>query len=154
MVFIIGFALHSMNFVIATFIEPSLRRELKEMVARSGISAESRRIFWTSFLLENIFRVVFVLFSFYQMITIGSPQIAFCAQQSDALTIPAAWTFNLAMAQLVFVPSFTLWRFLVNFEDDDAEKPVEIKIEFKRAPVESLGDISDDEDPFKDSDKS
>lgn len=154
MVFIIGFTLHMVNFVIATFIEPVLRKELAEIIARSGVSNESRRMFWMSFLLENLFRVAFVLFSLYQIMTVGSPQIAFCAQQSDALTIPAVWTFNLAMSQLLFVPSFTLWRILVNFEDGSVEKPVELEVSYQKENNIDLDEISAEDDPFNDSDKS
>ena len=149
--FIIGFTLHLANFVIATFIEPSLRKEHAEKVKSKGVGSESRRIFWTSFLLENLFRVGFILFSFYQITTAGSPGVAYCANQSDALTIPAAWTMNLAMAQLVFVPSFILWRVLVNFEDDTGEKPAELETQYVKPPIADLDDVEHSDDPFMDS---
>ena len=79
MVFLIGFLLHMINYVIATFVEPILRRELAEKIEREGISSETRRLFWTSFLLEHLFRVIFVLFSLYQLITVGSPAVVFCS---------------------------------------------------------------------------
>ena len=79
MVFIIGFGLHGVNFVLATFVEPILRKELAAKIEKEGFSSDARSLFYTSFLLEHIFRVIFVLFSLFQIIKVGNPGIEYCA---------------------------------------------------------------------------
>lgn len=72
MVFIVGFSLHAVNFVTSTFVEPALRSELVYRLENRGVSNQTRNLFWTSFLLEHLFRVGFVLFSIYQIILAGN----------------------------------------------------------------------------------
>ena len=79
MVFIIGFGLHAVNFVISTFVEPILRKELQAKIEKNGLNSETRRLLLTSTLLEHILRVILILFSLYEMITAGNPGIVFCA---------------------------------------------------------------------------
>jgi len=62
--------------------------------------------------------------------------------------VPVSWTFNLAVSQLIFVPAFTLWRWLVKFDDGKDEEPIVIDIEFERGPIQNLSEISRDEEPW------
>ena len=96
--YIIGFSLHLVNFVIATFVEPVLRKEMKKKVAEQGMSSEARRLINTSFILEHAFRVAFILFSFWQLVMINGPGIAYCKEKSKALEEPINWVFLLAMS--------------------------------------------------------
>ena len=151
MVFIIGFGLHAVNFVIATFVEPILRKELQAKIEKNGFNSETRRLFYTSFLLEHILRVILVLFSLYEIITAGNPGIVFCSTQSDALAVPAAWCFNLALLQIVTVPGFTLWRWLVKFDyGKEEEAEVKLEVEYEKGPVDRLSDVASEEDAWLD----
>ena len=61
--FIIGFALHAINFTIATFIEPTLRLQYVEVTYEAGLTEKQRILFRWSFYLEHVFRVIFLVFS-------------------------------------------------------------------------------------------
>ena len=57
--------------------------------------------------------------------------------------MPAAWCFNLAIIQLVTVPGFTLWRYLVKIDyGKEEEAEVKLEVEYEKGPVDSLNDVA------------
>ena len=83
--FIVGFILHLVNFILATFVEPSLRASYWEIFKKQGETAEVRRILITIETIEYIFRFLFLLFSAYQIVSLGDPGVVYCTQEVKAL---------------------------------------------------------------------
>ena len=66
------------------------------------------------------------------------------------MTVPAAWCLNLALLQLVAVPGFTAWRWLVSFDDGKEDEKVKLEVEFEKGQPDHLSDLHSDEDPWLD----
>lgn len=123
--FIIGFSLHMINFIVASFIEPSLRAIYHKGVYEDGLTTEVRRVFIASELIEYIFRLLFVLFSVFQIISLGDPGVKYCTEEVKALNMEADWCLYLAMSQLISMPLFAIWRYFVKFDDGRKLKSAE-----------------------------
>ena len=115
--FIIGFCLHFVSFIVSTFVEPILRATLRKDNYEVGQSSETRNLFVVGFVVEHLFRVLFILFSLYQITLLGSPGVTFCSNNLEILKDESKWTFALAISQLIQVPFFTAWRWFVKFDD-------------------------------------
>jgi len=115
--FIIGFSLHAVSFIVSTFVEPILRATLRKKVYEEGENSETRRLFIFGFVVEHLFRVLFLAFSIYQLIILGTPGVTICSTEVNILTEEVKWTSALAISQLVQVPFFTAWRWFVKFDD-------------------------------------
>ena len=63
--FIIGFSLLAVSFIVSTFVEPILRATLRRKVYEEGENSETRRLFVFGFVVEHLFRVLFLAFSVY-----------------------------------------------------------------------------------------
>ena len=96
--FIVGFSLHAVNFVIATFVEPILRAKLRKEQYETGQSSETQSLFVFGFIVEHSFRGLFVLFSLFQIMTVGSPGVKYCSTETDHLKLEAEWTMMLAIS--------------------------------------------------------
>lgn len=112
--FIVGFAMHSINFTIGTFIEPCLR-----LVSLSKPSKDSQPQYSTVFVIgvvcDLVFRFGFLTFSVAQIALLGSEGVKHCSSTKDALGYDANWMQSLAVAQLVAIPTFFFWRYFAKF---------------------------------------
>ena len=63
--FIIGFAFHAINFIVAGFVEPNLRIIFFEGMIQYGLSDEYRQVYYWIESLEFLFRFLFICFSLF-----------------------------------------------------------------------------------------
>ena len=76
--FLIGFILQFINFVVTGFVEPSLRATYHRAVYEEGLTSEVRKVFIIVEMIEYIFRFLFIVFSLYQIVSLGSPGVKYC----------------------------------------------------------------------------
>ena len=112
-VFMMGFALHAINFIVAGFVEPSLRAVYFKGVRDEGLTAETRSLTYKIEIIETTFRLIFVGFSLFQISSLNTSAVRYCTEEQNVLGMEVEWTTNLALSQIAFVPIFYIWRFLV-----------------------------------------
>ena len=72
---------------------------------------------------DAVFRASFLIFSIGQLILLGSDGMGNCTLRMPALQYDANWLRSMATVQLLFIPSFYLWRyFAVLDEKSDARR--------------------------------
>ena len=127
--FLIGFSLHAINFIVAGFVEPSLRAVWFKGGREEGLTAETRSLTYKIEIIETTFRLIFIGYSLYQISALGTPAITYCTDEKNVLSMEVEWMTMLALSQLAFVPFFYIWRFLVQSADSSAaEAASKIKI--------------------------
>lgn len=73
--FIIGFSLHCIVFVTESFYEVILRGYFRKGVKEFGLNSDMKTTLYLTEMIDFSFRLVFILFSLYQMAVIGSPGV-------------------------------------------------------------------------------
>ena len=95
--FIIGFVVHSINFFVVTYVEPTFRAQIHKLTENDEWNTKVASLFWNVFWSDYAFKGLIILFSFYQLVIVNTPDVKFCAMTSGALRTPATWTYNLAL---------------------------------------------------------
>jgi len=73
--FIIGFSLHCIVFIVSSFYEVILRGYFRKGVKEFGLNSDMKTTLYLTEIIDFSFRLVFILFSLYQMAVIGSPGV-------------------------------------------------------------------------------
>ena len=120
--FITGFFLHSINFTVSTFIEPCVR--LTSLSKKSQIENDYKysNMFIVGYVSDLSFRFGFMCLSVAQLALLGSDGVEFCRKDKPILAYDAGWMSSLAIAQLLFIPTFLVWRHFAVFSKD-GDKP-------------------------------
>ena len=108
--FVAGFFLHLINFTVNTFVEPCVRLISLNKEGRLEGQPKFSNWFMAGFAADAIFRASFLIFSIGQLIMVGSDGMGDCSKRMPALNYDANWLRSLATVQLLFIPSFYVWR--------------------------------------------